>query len=144
MAWIEKKVWYGAIAPQWSSDASTSSIDARIITVETGSSWLAWVMTQMDEVYEKHHMWAIPKLSMKPSEFVRRQCHVTFQNDPVGVANRGFTGVEPPMWGSDYPHHEGTWPHSHEVMDRVLAGVPDDEKRMILGGTAARIFGFPT
>jgi predicted TIM-barrel fold metal-dependent hydrolase len=115
----------------------------RIVTVETGSSWLAWVMTQMDEIYEKHHMWASPKLSTKPSEFVRRQCHVTFQNDPVGVANRTFTGVEPLMWGSDYPHHEGTWPHSHEVMDRVLTGVSPDEKRMILGGTAARIFGFP-
>jgi hypothetical protein len=45
-------------------------------------------MTQMDEIYEKHHMWAQPKLSMKPSELCRRQVHVTFQNDPVGVHNR--------------------------------------------------------
>ena len=51
-------------------------------------------MTQMDEIYEKHHMWAKPRLSMKPSEFVRRQCHVTFQNDPVAVATRAFTGVD--------------------------------------------------
>jgi hypothetical protein len=27
-------------------------------------------------------------------------------------------------------------------MSGILDGVPDDEKRMILGGTAARIFGF--
>ena len=114
----------------------------RIVAVETGASWLAWVMTQMDEIYEKHHMWASPKLSLRPSDFVRRQCHVTFQNDPVGVANRVFTGTEPLLWGSDYPHHEGTWPHSHQVAERQLEGVPDAEKRMILGGTAARIFGF--
>jgi predicted TIM-barrel fold metal-dependent hydrolase len=113
-----------------------------LVTVETGGSWLAWVMTQMDEIYEKHHMWAKPVLSLKPSEFVRRQCHVTFQNDPVAVATRAFTGVEPLLWGSDYPHPEGTWPNSHPIMSDILDGVPDDEKRMILGGTAARIFGF--
>jgi predicted TIM-barrel fold metal-dependent hydrolase len=115
----------------------------RVITVETGASWLAWVMTQGDEIYEKHHMWAEPKLSLKPSELIRRQCHVTFQHDPVGVANRAFTGVEPLLWGSDYPHPEGTWPDSHAICARQLAGVPDAEKRMILGQTTARIFGFP-
>jgi Amidohydrolase len=64
-----------------------------VVTVETGSAWLGWVMTQMDEIYEKHHMWAQPKLSLKPSELCRRRVHVTFQNDPVGVHNRSFTGV---------------------------------------------------
>jgi predicted TIM-barrel fold metal-dependent hydrolase len=114
----------------------------QIVTVETGSAWLGWVMTQMDEIYEKHQMWVSPKLSMKPSDFVRRQVHVTFQNDPVGIHNRLFTGVEPLLWGSDYPHPEGTWPRSHEICSQQLAGVPDAEKRAILGGTAARIFGF--
>lgn len=113
-----------------------------LVTVETGGSWLAWVMTQMDEIYDKHHMWAKPKLSMKPSEFVRRQCHVTFQNDPVAVVTRAFTGVEALLWGSDYPHPEGTWPNSHPLMAGILEDVPDEEKRMILGATAARIFGF--
>ena len=116
--------------------------ELHVITVETGSAWLAWVMTQMDEIYAKHHMWVSPKLSLKPSEFVRRQGHVTFQNDPVGIHNRVFTGVEALLWGSDYPHHEGTWPHSREVCARQLEGVPEAEKRQILGGTAARIFGF--
>ncbi len=114
----------------------------RLVTVETGSAWLAWVMTQGDEIYEKHQMWANPKLSRKPSELIRRQCHVTFQNDPVGVHNRVFTGVEPLLWGSDYPHPEGTWPNSHEICARQLEGLPDAEKRAILGGTAARLFGF--
>ena len=113
-----------------------------VITVETGSAWLAWVMTQMDEIAEKHHMWVRPKLSMKPSEFVKRQVHVTFQNDPVGIHNRVFTGVEPLLWGSDYPHPEGTWPNSRRICEEQLKGVPEEDKRAILGGTTARIFGF--
>jgi predicted TIM-barrel fold metal-dependent hydrolase len=113
-----------------------------VVTVETGSAWLAWVMTQMDEIYEKHHIWAQPKLSMKPSELCRRQVHVTFQNDPVGVHNRAFTGVEALLWGSDYPHPEGTWPRSREYVDEQLKDVADDERRAMAGGTAARLFGF--
>ena len=113
-----------------------------VVTVETGSAWLAWVMTQMDEIYEKHHMWAQPKLSLKPSELCRRQVHVTFQNDPVGVHNRTFTGVEALLWGSDYPHPEGTWPRSREYVAEQLKDVAEDERRAMAGGTAARLFGF--
>jgi len=114
----------------------------QFVTVETGSAWLAWVMTTMDEIYEKHHMWARPKLELKPSDYVRRQGHVTFQNDPVGVHNRTFTGVDALVWGSDYPHPEGTWPESRASLAEQLAGVPDDEAAKMAGGTAARLFGF--
>ena len=114
----------------------------QIVTVETGSAWLAWVATSMDEIYERHHMWARPKLTLRPSDYVRRQAHVTFQNDPVGVHNRHFTGVEALLWGSDYPHPEGTWPHSRSAVAAQLAGVPEEEARQIAGETAARLFGF--
>ncbi len=116
----------------------------QIVTVETGSAWLAWIMTTMDEIYQKHHMWARPKLSLKPSELCRRQVHVTFQNDPVGVHNRVFTGVDALLWGSDYPHPEGTWPSSRASLAEQLRGVPDDEQRAMAGGTTARLFGFRT
>jgi predicted TIM-barrel fold metal-dependent hydrolase len=87
-------------------------------------------------------MWAQPQLALRPSELVRRQVHVTFQNDPVGVHNRAFTGVPALLWGSDYPHPEGTWPHSQEALARQLAGVPADEQAALAGGTTARLFGF--
>jgi predicted TIM-barrel fold metal-dependent hydrolase len=114
----------------------------QVVTVETGSAWLAWVVTGMDEIYERHHMWARPKLALRPSDYVRRQAHVTFQNDPVGVHNRHFTGVETLLWGSDYPHPEGTWPDSRRALAAQLAGVPEEEARQIAGETAARLFGF--
>jgi predicted TIM-barrel fold metal-dependent hydrolase len=114
----------------------------QLVTVEAGGSWLAWVMTQMDEIYEAHDMWVKPKLSMKPSEFVRRQCHVGFIYDPVAVATREFTGIEPLMWGNDYPHPEGTWPNSIKLLEEQLPDLTPEEKRAIVGGNAARVFGF--
>jgi predicted TIM-barrel fold metal-dependent hydrolase len=114
----------------------------RAVTVETGASWLAWIMTQADAIYEDHAMWARPKLSLKPSELIRRQCAATFMYDPVAVDNRHVTGVETLMWGNDYPHPEGTWPASQEVAAKQFDGVDDDDVRAIVGGNAADVFGF--
>jgi predicted TIM-barrel fold metal-dependent hydrolase len=118
--------------------------DLRLITVETGAAWLGWIMTQADAIYEDHAAFARPKLSLKPSELIRRQAHATFMYDPVAINNRHITGVETLMWGNDYPHPEGTWPSSQEVAAKQFADVPDDELRAIVGGTAAAVFGFAT
>jgi predicted TIM-barrel fold metal-dependent hydrolase len=116
--------------------------ELRVVTVETGAAWLGWIMTQADAIYEDHIMYARPKLSMRPSELIRRQAHATFMYDPVAINNRHITGVETIMWGNDYPHPEGTWPSSQEIAAKQFADVPDDELRAIVGGTAAAVFGF--
>ena len=114
----------------------------RLVTVETGAAWLAWIMTQADAIYQDHAMYAKPKLSLKPSELIRRQCAATFMYDPVAINNRAVTGVETLMWGNDYPHPEGTWPASQDVARDQFAGVPDDEVHAIVCGNAAKVFGF--
>jgi len=44
------------------------------------------------------------------------------------------------MWGSDYPHTEGTFPGSRQRVEKDFAGVPDDERRRITAGNAARLY----
>ena len=44
------------------------------------------------------------------------------------------------MWASDYPHPEGTFPHSQAVVERIFAGVPEAEVQAIVGGNAARLY----
>jgi predicted TIM-barrel fold metal-dependent hydrolase len=46
------------------------------------------------------------------------------------------------MWGNDYPHHEGTWPHSAEAIERTMGGLADESRARILGLNAVRFFGF--
>jgi predicted TIM-barrel fold metal-dependent hydrolase len=114
----------------------------RIVTVETGAAWLGWIMTQADAIYEDHAAFAQPKLSLKPSELIRRQAWATFMYDPVAVNNRAITGVETLMWGNDYPHPEGTWPKSQEVAAQQFDGVTDADLHAIVAGNAAEVFGF--
>lgn len=76
---------------------------------------------------------------LRPSEYVRRQLHVTFMDDPWAIAARHITGVEPLLWGNDYPHAEGTWPKSREAIDKLFVDVPADERAAMLGGTLASL-----
>jgi len=46
------------------------------------------------------------------------------------------------MWGSDYPHDEGTFPHSQEVIERTFKDVSEEDKRKIVCGNAARLYDF--
>src|SRR5262249_47627816 len=85
------------------------------VLVECGGGWLAWLMQSLDETYQDHASWISPKLGEAPSAYIRRHAHLTFQDDPVAVHNRRFTGIAPLLWGSDYPHPEGTFPRSREA-----------------------------
>jgi len=114
----------------------------RVVMVECGSGWLAWVLHAMDDAYREHHMFVRPKLELLPSEYFRRQGAVTFQHDPVGLANIPFTGDRCLLWGSDYPHPEGTWPNSQEVLARQFAGVAAETMERIVCLNAAELYGF--
>ena len=48
------------------------------------------------------------------------------------------------MWGSDYPHPEGTWPTTRPQMLEAFRGVPEPELAAMLGGNAAGVYGFDT
>ena len=46
------------------------------------------------------------------------------------------------MWANDYPHHEGTWPHSAEAIERTMSELSDTARAKILGMNAAKFFRF--
>ncbi len=86
----------------------------------------------MAQLFKLNEKWPYP---LMPSEYVRRQFHVQFQDDPIALACRHITGVSTIVWGNDYPHAEGTFGGSRELIAGQFAGVPDDERKTILGGT---------
>jgi predicted TIM-barrel fold metal-dependent hydrolase len=94
---------------------------------------------QMARMFDVNEKWPYP---LKPSEYVRRQFHVSFSDDPVAVASRHIAGVSTIVWGADYPHAEGTFRGSREVIAHQFAGVPADERAAILGGTLGALVGF--
>ena len=115
----------------------------RFASIEAGIGWVPWMLRAMDEAYEHHHFWAFPKLKMLPSEYYRKHCYASFQEDPPGLdLVREYDLGENFMWANDYPHHEGSWPHSEQAIERTMGRLSDEERANILGLNAARFFGF--
>ena len=116
----------------------------RFGSVEAGIGWVPWAIWALDEAYRKHHMWVRPALSKLPSDFFRSNGFATFQEDKPGLdLAREHRLIDNFMWANDYPHHEGTWPHSAEAIERTMGHLSDHERANVLGLNAARIFKFP-
>jgi predicted TIM-barrel fold metal-dependent hydrolase len=82
-------------------------------------------------------------LSLDPRSYWQRNFGVgaTFMT-PKEARMRHEIGLSTIMWGSDFPHPEGTYPHTRESLRLSFSDVPPDELRLILGVNAARIYGF--
>jgi predicted TIM-barrel fold metal-dependent hydrolase len=110
--------------------------------VESGIGFVPWLLETMDYAYKAHHFWVRPVIPDLPSEYFRRNCFATFQEDHVGLRNVEELGlVDNLMWANDYPHHEGSWPHSAASIERQMGHLSDDSRAKILGLNAARVFG---
>jgi predicted TIM-barrel fold metal-dependent hydrolase len=122
----------------------------RVAITEGTCRWAPEMLSLMDLRYE--HGMEDQKLgdyrshlSMKPSEYFQR--NVALGASCVRrseVEQRHKIGLETIMWGTDYPHPEGSWPHTHEELREVFTGLPDDEIGAMLGGNAARFYRFDT
>ena len=114
-----------------------------IVSLEHEAAWAAHFVNLMDYTYTqraRRAAWHRFKDDTLPSDFFRSNVFISFQEDPLALPLRSSIGVGNLVWGSDYPHHETTFPHSREVLDDVFAGVPDDERKIILEDTPARLY----
>lgn len=118
----------------------------KFVMTEQGASWVIKALQDMDNHYQlpmfKHLRRALPKL---PSEYFKSNCFIgaAFLHEDADAASERYNiGVDKLMWGSDYPHIEGTWPHTAQVLQSAFSGVPRAETRKMLGENAAQVYNF--
>jgi len=128
--------------------------DLHVVFTEQGTAWVPEELGRLDYFFTRmrtavgsqEHVWGMPvmaRLPLQPSEYFARQCHIgaSFIR-PAEVPLRHVVGVDRIMWGSDYPHKEATFPFTPEALRASFAGVPHDEVAALLGGNAAKLYGF--
>ena len=114
----------------------------RFATIEAGIGWVPWLLEAMDEAYKKHHFWVRPKLKHLPSDYYRMHGFSSFQEDKAGLdLAESHDLADNFMWANDYPHHEGTWPHSAEAIERTMGQLSDGARAKVLGLNCARFLG---
>jgi predicted TIM-barrel fold metal-dependent hydrolase len=127
------------------SGALAEHPDLHFVFVETNAGWLSWAMSTLDyyyDAFQQYQNWVRPVLPHKPSYYMARQLHGTFQVDPVAVNNIRHTGSAALMWGSDFPHAEGTYPNSRDTVKRLFDGLELETVADMVAGNAARLFHF--
>ena len=82
-------------------------------------------------------------LTLKPSEYWRRNCWLSASAlfDEGSTAVRHQIGMESVMWGTDFPHPEGSWPHTKEKMKQYMTGIPEAELTQMLSTNALACYG---
>ncbi|HIK85540.1 MAG TPA: amidohydrolase [Myxococcales bacterium] len=121
----------------------------KTVVTEGSTIWVPELLQLMDHRYAEHHFTAKlgtgyrKHLKMKPSEYFRRNIRVGSSAMSRREAElRHEIGLETIMWGTDYPHPEGTWPITRKIMVDTFRGLPEQDIAAMLGGNAAKFYGF--
>src|SRR3954470_22781963 len=124
----------------------------KFVMTEMGAAWLTQMLANLDRVlaqirntgetgeikYTQEHV-----LPRSATEYFHQNCWVGVSfSSPADVAIRREIGLDKFMWGSDYPHDEGTWPFTREHLRQVFSEVDPAEVKLLLGENAAKLYGF--
>lgn len=119
-----------------------------VAVTEAGTAWMIppWLRL-MDHHYNDKQFSAkmgdfTVHLSMQPSDYFARNVAIGASCCSRADAEaRGELGLTNMMWGSDFPHPEGSWPHSDDQMIGSFKGLPEDDVAKLLGENAVRFYG---
>ncbi len=125
----------------------------RFVLTEQGTGWIPGALRSLDwfagrmriEAAAEYQFGgeAMSKLSLLPSEYFDRNCFVgaSFIRR-IECELRHDIGTHKIMWGTDYPHSEGTTPYTREALRASCFDVDASEMHAMLGVTAAEVYGF--
>ncbi|HEY6531777.1 MAG TPA: amidohydrolase family protein [Acidimicrobiales bacterium] len=127
--------------------------ELQFVFTETNCGWVERELFQLDveaqmgstkggSAYPTHHR-AVQALSLTAHEYFERNVHLgTSLMISHDVQARHTLGVDRLMWGADYPHHEGLFPHTRLGLRALFADVAEDEVRKMTSENAAALYGF--
>jgi predicted TIM-barrel fold metal-dependent hydrolase len=111
----------------------------RVAFLEANCSWLPWLLWRLDEGWEREgDVWA-PDVTLRPSEYFKRQCVVSVEPDEITVEYViDHMGSNTIVFSTDYPHGDSKYP---EAVDHFLQlPLANDAKRNILWDNCAAYY----
>ncbi len=147
--WTQRALWHLMFAGVFERHP-----DLDYVITETGTAWVPDTLGKLDSFYHrmKHSKYgsesifgglAVADLSLTPSEYFDRQCYIgaSFLR-PAETEKAHEVGTDRIMWGSDYPHIEGSHPHTREHLRLTFSNFSVADTTKLLTTNAARVYGF--
>ena len=129
-----------AIIMMVASGALDRHPNLKVVCSEAGASWVPFIGDRMNEAFRQHSGFVKPKLSATPKEILYRQVYASFQHDESAIAALTAQGYRNVMWGSDYPHVEGTYGHTQETLHQLFDPVDESVRQRITTGAFEELF----
>jgi predicted TIM-barrel fold metal-dependent hydrolase len=117
----------------------------RIVSAENDVGWAGSMLERAD------HWWLRNRTLMAsaatevrcerlPSEYFHDNVRLTFMEDRTGMLAREIIGTQTLMWGSDFPHHNSTWPESQRALAEQFVGVPAEERQQVVWDNVRQLY----
>jgi uncharacterized protein len=111
----------------------------RVAFLEGNCSWVPFLLWRLDEHYEVTFRRPDSKLTMKPSEYFKRQCFVSVEADEDFVKQViDYMGDDTIVFSTDWPHGDSKYPHAVESFMQLP--ISAESKRKILWDNCARYY----
>jgi predicted TIM-barrel fold metal-dependent hydrolase len=124
----------------------------KFVITEAGCAWVPPLLKRLDDTIDKIRKTGQTgeirygeddKLNHLASEYFAQNVWMgVSQPGPADAAARYQIGLDRFMWGSDYPHDEGTYPYSREHLRQIFHGTGPSEMQRILAENVAKLYDF--
>ena len=124
----------------------------KFVITEAGCAWIPGMLEHLDGLMAMLRTGSTGEMRFEgetvptrsATEYFAQSCYVGIsQPTPADIkAALGPVGIDRVMWGSDYPHEEGTHPFTREHLRQVLGDLEPAKVQQILAGNAAKLYGF--
>jgi predicted TIM-barrel fold metal-dependent hydrolase len=116
----------------------------RICLSEGGLGWVAGLLDRLDHVGRYQQVYGTWEgIELTPREVMQRNFWFCAIDDPAALEQRHLIGIDHVLLETDYPHQDGTWPDSHDLLHTQIGHFPDDDIRKLTWENAARLFRHP-
>ena len=114
----------------------------KLLYAECQIGWIPYFIERADDTWQTHQ-WAQgeTRLPKPPSEYYKGQIYSCFFKDSVGVDLIERIGLDQVMFETDYPHQDGTFPHTLETAETLFGHLPQDQVDKIARDNAIALLG---
>ena len=115
--------------------------DLKIVVSEFELSWLPNFAFRLDMIKDGFaSRITLPKLEMKPSDYLRERCYFGWIDDGRGMLGVEEVGADRVMWGSDFPHVRSVGVDAQSVVGKMLSKLSPEDQDKIVGLNTAELY----
>ena len=114
----------------------------KLLYAECQIGWIPYFIERADDTWHTHQ-WAQgeTRIPHPPSYYYHRNVNGCFFKDTVGIELIDKIGVDRVMFETDYPHQDGTFPHSKSVAEKLFGHLDAESVHKIARGNAIELLG---